>query len=105
LQAFVLHQGGEQWQGVLRRHMYDPWNKCGTPMDHLTAERPALRALVRGAALTTVTTTCITVAPLSTDELTVAQVDGGKVRGTAANGLIDCRRKDIRQCVAEYHAP
>jgi hypothetical protein len=28
-------------------------------MDHLTAERPALRALVRGAALTAVTTTCI----------------------------------------------
>jgi hypothetical protein len=56
--------------------MYDPWNKSGTPMDHLTAERPALRALVLGAALTAVTTTCITVAPLSADALTVAQVDG-----------------------------
>ena len=53
-------------------------------MDHLTAERPALRALVLGAALTAVTTTCITVAQLSADELTVVQVDGGKVCGTAA---------------------
>jgi hypothetical protein len=40
-------------------------------MNHLTAERPALRALVLGAALTAVTTTCITVTPLSADELTV----------------------------------
>jgi hypothetical protein len=31
---------------------------------------------------------CTTVAQRSADELTVAQVDGGKVRGTAANGLI-----------------
>jgi para-nitrobenzyl esterase len=57
-------------------------------MKHLMATRPALLARVMGLALTVMIATATAPAQSAAGEPTLVQVDGGTVRGTAANDVI-----------------